>query len=127
MPARFLLVDDEVDYITTLRERLELRGLSADVVHDGAAALAYLARHEPDVVVLDIRMPGLDGIEVLRRIKRDHPGVEVVMATGHGGTAEEEVARSLGAFAYFSKPVDIAVLSSTMEQASRARHPKGRG
>jgi DNA-binding NtrC family response regulator len=127
MPAKFLLVDDEEDYINTLSERLELRGLGADVVHDGAGALSYLARHEPDVVVLDIRMPGMDGIEVLRQIKRDHPTVEVVMATGHGSAVEEKLARQLGAFAYFGKPVDIAELSATMKEASAARRRQGQG
>lgn len=125
MPARFLLVDDEEDYITTLSERLEMRGLGADVVHDGAGALSYLARHEPEVVVLDIRMPGIDGIEVLRRIKRDHPSVEVVMATGHGSAVEEKIARELGAFAYLNKPVDIEVLSAAMQQGAAHRRQGG--
>jgi len=127
MPARFLLVDDEVEYIDTLAERLEMRGLDTEVVYLGEAALAYMEHNEPDVVVLDIRMPGIDGIEVLRRIKRDHPTVEVVIATGHGTGVEERIARELGAFAYLIKPVDINELSSAMKEASAARHRPGQG
>jgi two-component system response regulator CpxR len=119
--ARFLLVDDEEEYVTTVAERLEIRGLRSDVVLSGEAALAYLERHEPDVVVLDLRMPGIDGIETLQRIKRSHPRVEVIIATGHGSEKEERAAMQLGAFAYLQKPVDIDVLCRTMERAGRER------
>ena len=70
-------------------------------------------------MVLDLKMPGIDGIEVLRRVKRDHPGVEVIILTGHGSQKEEEIANQLGAFAYLRKPVDIELLTNTMKQAYR--------
>lgn len=102
-----------------------MRGLTSDVVLSGAAALTHLAQHEAEVVVLDLRMPGIDGIETLRRIKKSHPTVQVIIATGHGGESEKQAAMQLGAFAYLNKPVDIEVLSETMLKASQAARASG--
>jgi DNA-binding NtrC family response regulator len=123
--SRFLLVDDEEEYIRTLSERLEMRGLASDVVLNGIDALAYLAEHEVEVVVLDLRMPGIDGVETLRRIKKSHPRVQVIIATGHGGESEKKATMQLGAFAYLSKPVDIETLAKTMLKASEAARTPG--
>ena len=68
-------------------------------------------------MVLDLKMPGIDGIEVLRRVKQKHPAVEVIILTGHGSDREEKLAMELGAFAYLTKPVNIDVLADTMKQA----------
>jgi len=122
MPAKVLLVDDEREFVETLSERLLLRDIGSAVVYDGEQALALLAREEPEVMVLDLKMPGLDGMEVLRRIKRDHPRVEVIILTGHGSARDRERCLELGAFAYLQKPVDIEELSQTMRRAQeRAR------
>ncbi len=121
-PERALLVDDEEEYVLTLSQRLEMRDISADVVHDGQGALSALGGEVPDVMVLDLKMPGLDGIEVLRRVKRDHPQVEVIILTGHGGEKDERTAMELGAYAFLTKPVDIDVLAETMREASRKAH-----
>jgi DNA-binding NtrC family response regulator len=116
--AEYLLVDDEVDFVTTLAERLEMRELdSVAVVHDGEAALSYVAAHKPRVVVLDLRMPGRGGMEVLREIKTRHPEIEVIIFTGHGTERDEMKALELGAFAYMQKPVDIERLARTMQEA----------
>jgi DNA-binding NtrC family response regulator len=123
--ARYLLVDDEEEYIMTLSERLEMRGLTSAVVLNGTDALEHLAQHEVEVVVLDLRMPGIDGIETLRRIKKGHPGVQVIIATGHGGESEEKAAMQLGAFAYLNKPVDIETLAKTMLEASQVARGSG--
>jgi two-component system response regulator CpxR len=71
----------------------------------------------PEVMVLDLKMPGIDGIEVLRQVKQIHPEVEVIILTGHGSAREEQLARELGAFAYLRKPVDLDVLTRTMQAA----------
>jgi DNA-binding NtrC family response regulator len=113
---KILLVDDEKEFVQSLSERLELRDLKADVAHDGEQALAALQRKEPDVMVLDLRMPGIDGMEVLRRVKQAHPGVRVIVLTGHGTDKDEELARNLGAYAYLKKPVDIDQLVGALHQ-----------
>ena len=116
-PAKMLLVDDEREFVLTLAERLETRNLPARVAYDGEEALAVMEVDPADVVVLDLRMPGLDGLEVLRRVKRRAPTTEVIILTGHGSDTEQERAEELGAFAYLTKPVDIEVLAQTMRRA----------
>ena len=116
-PSRALLVDDEEDYVLTLSERLESREIPTAVVHNGEQALNAVSIEEPEVMVLDLRMPGIDGIEVLRRVKRDHPNMEVIILTGHGCEDDVRIAKELGAFAFLTKPVDIDVLTETMKQA----------
>ena len=85
---KVLLVDDEVEFATTLAERLTLRGIEAVTVHDGEEALQRIAADPPQIVVLDMMMPGLGGLEVLRLIKRNHPGIPVILLTGRGSTKE---------------------------------------
>ncbi|MEW6073065.1 MAG: response regulator [Planctomycetota bacterium] len=117
VPSRILLVDDEKDFVHSLSERLRGRSIAAAVAYDGEEALAKVAVDEPEVMVLDLKMPGIDGLEVLRRVKREHPRVEVIILTGHGSEAEERLAYELGAFAYLRKPVEIDVLTRTMQEA----------
>lgn len=119
LPSRVLLVDDEKEFVHTLSERLEARDFGAAVAYDGEDALSFVDAQVPEVMVLDLKMPGIDGIEVLRRVKQQHPEVEVIILTGHGSEREEAMARDLGAFAYLHKPVDIELLSRTMREAYR--------
>lgn len=119
LPTKALLVDDERDYVETLSERLRTREIPSTVAFDGEEALHKVERDAPDVMVVDLRMPGIDGLEVLRRVKSTHPNTEVIILTGHGSNEEEELAVQLGAFAYLRKPVDIELLSDTMREAYR--------
>lgn len=119
MPSRVLLVDDEKEFVHTLSERLETRHLDTAVAYDGEQALEMLKTDPPAVMVLDLKMPGLDGLEVLRQVKKLHPEVEVIILSGHGSDAEQNLAMELGAFAYLQKPADIDVLASTMKEANR--------
>ena len=114
---RVLLVDDEEDYVRTMAERLKLRDLESQVATSGAQALEMVRSQVPDVMVLDLRMPGIDGMEVLERVKEEHPQVQVVILTGHGSDAEEQEARALGAFEYLQKPADTAELIDTIRAA----------
>ena len=105
-----LLIDDEEAFVTTLQERLELRGLNARVALDGRTGLQMIEADPPDVVVLDLRMPGISGTDVLRRIRVQWPGMPVIMLSGHGSDQDFESCMNLGASVYHKKPLDIAVL-----------------
>jgi CheY-like chemotaxis protein len=119
VPPKILLVDDEKEFVHTLSERLQTRNLESSVVYNGEQALDFVNKDEPDVMVLDLMMPGIDGIEVLRRVKSEHPYVEVIILTGHGSEREQNLAEELGAFAYLKKPISIEVLTQTMNEAYR--------
>jgi DNA-binding NtrC family response regulator len=122
--VKLLLVDDETEFVETLKARLALRDLDARVALDGEEALSAVETEEPDVIVLDLKMPGIDGIEVLRRVKQAYPNVEVIILTGHGSKKDEETARSLGAFNYLQKPVDLDTLVPQIAGAFKRRMKK---
>jgi two-component system, OmpR family, response regulator CpxR len=117
-PSKVLLVDDEREFVQTLSERLLLREMGSAVAYDGESALSLIREDEPEVMILDLKMPGIDGIEVLRRVKQTNPDVEVIILTGHGSEADREICMNLGAFAYLHKPVDIDLLSSRLREAN---------
>jgi len=110
-PSKILLVDDEREFAQSLSERLIMREMGSVVAHDGASALSMVEAEEPEVMILDLRMPGIDGIEVLKRIKKERPDIEVIILTGHGTEADRNLCMELGAFAYLQKPVQIELLS----------------
>jgi DNA-binding NtrC family response regulator len=116
---KLLLVDDEREFVHTLSERLLMRDLDSAVAYDGETALDILDKDEPEVMILDLKMPGIDGIEVLRKTKATRPEVEVIILTGHGTEKDKEMCMALGAFAYLQKPVDIDVLTDTLNQANQ--------
>ncbi|MFH1530129.1 MAG: response regulator [Pseudomonadota bacterium] len=123
---KFLLVDDEKEFVLTLSERLESRNLGSAIAYDGEEAMSIMEVDAPDVMVLDLKMPGIDGLEVLRRVKRERPATEVIILTGHGSDQEKRQAMELGAFAYLEKPANIDVLAETMKQAySKTQKTKG--
>ena len=90
------------------------------VVHDGQAALSHIRSHPPRVVLLDLRMPGMGGMEVLEKVKETHPEVQVIICTGHGSQREEQRARELGAYEYLQKPVNLERLAVILTQARDA-------
>jgi DNA-binding response OmpR family regulator len=118
---KVLMVDDEEDFVKTLAERMQMRDLDSDVALSGEAALQIVEDQVPDVMVLDLKMPGIDGMEVLRRVRKAYPQVQVVILTGHGSEKDEAEARRLGAFAYLQKPVDIEKLMITLKNAYRKK------
>ena len=105
-----LLVDDEKEFVTALSERLNLRGIRTNVVFNGREALDHLQEHLPDVIVLDLRMPGLDGMEVLRQLRKDNPNIRVVVLSGYGTEHHRQEAQRLNALGYFRKPANLNVL-----------------
>jgi len=118
VPAKVLLVDDEREFVQTLSERLLMRDMGSAIAYDGESALTLVKEEEPEVMILDLKMPGIDGIEVLRRVKETQPEIEVIILTGHGSEADRKVCMDLGAFAYLQKPVDIELLSDTLKKAN---------
>lgn len=107
-----LLVDDEAEFASTLAERLKLRGFRASVAPDGESALERLSAgpERADLVLLDVRLPGMDGIETLRRIKALLPALPVILLTGQAGARDGIEGMKLGAAGYLSKPVDLREL-----------------
>ena len=116
-----LLVDDELEFLDTLIKRMKKRGLQVAGVNRGEDALAWLDREPVDVVVLDVKMPGLDGIETLREIKNRRPLVEVIMLTGHANMEVAVQGMELGAFDYLMKPMDIDELIYKLQDANRKK------
>ncbi|OGQ94349.1 MAG: response regulator [Deltaproteobacteria bacterium RIFOXYD12_FULL_57_12] len=114
---KVLLVDDEETFVRTLSERLNMRDLKTDTVYDGEQALDFVDDKEPDVMVLDLKMPGIDGMEVLRRVKERYPAIQVIILTGHGTDLHEDESKRLGVFDYLKKPVDIEILVSRIKAA----------
>ena len=119
---KVLLVDDEEEFVTTLSERLELRGLQARAATNGEDALHMIEADTPQIVILDVMMPGLGGLEVLKRIKARHPQISVILLTGRGSTKEGIEGMQLGAFDYLMKPINIEELIKKMQEAIKS-HP----
>ena len=114
---KVLLVDDEQNFINTLSERLHMRDLQNETVYDGEEALSFVNDKEPDVMVLDLKMPGINGMDVLRHVTKKFPRIKVIILTGHGTERDEEESRRIGVFDYLKKPVDINVLVSRIKAA----------
>ncbi|WDP88546.1 MAG: response regulator [Desulfobacter sp.] len=125
-PIKVLMVDDEKQFRETTRKILERKGFTTILAENGKEALDRLDR-SPDVVILDIRMPGMDGHEVLGKIREKAPDLPVIMLTGHGDRDSAEQAKALGAFDYLAKPCDIDLLSDKIREACRRRHQAGPG
>jgi len=114
---RVLIVDDEEEFVETIVKRLNDRGLLAEGVMSGRQALDLMQTKDFDVVILDVKMPGMDGIETLREMKKRKPLTEVIMLTGHGSVESGIQGLQLGAYNYVMKPVPLDELLSQMNQA----------
>jgi DNA-binding NtrC family response regulator len=119
LQAKVLLVDDEEEFCNMLSERLETRGLKVNAVLSGEDAVKRVEEQNFDAIILDLAMPGIDGIETLRRIKEKRPDLEILMLTGHGTVKSGVEAMKLGAEDFLEKPVDMKVL---LEKISEAKH-----
>lgn len=115
--VRILIVDDEKEAGEILSLRLSRRGMVPNFVCSGEEALSYLKTNETDIVLLDIKMPGMDGLEALRQIRRDHPGLPVIILSGHADMKAAARGMELGAFFYLLKPVNLDDLCHKIEDA----------
>ncbi len=120
-PFSVLFVDDEVEFLETLLKRMKKRDLQVSGAKSGEEAIEFLDQNRVDVVVLDVKMPGMDGIQALREIKRLHPIIEVIMLTGHASVEVAIQGMELGAFDYLMKPVDIDDLLYKVQDAYKKK------
>jgi DNA-binding NtrC family response regulator len=116
---RLLLVDDELEFLEPLSTRLARRGCTCSIASDGEEALRALAAAPFDCAVVDVKMPGMDGLELLRRMRRQHPGVAVVLLTGHASVELGVQGMELGAFEYLLKPIDLDELLDVVRRAAQ--------
>ena len=112
-----LFVDDELEYLEILMKRMDKRGVTVHGVSSGEKALAWLGVHDADVIVLDVKMPGMDGIQTLQEIKKVKPALEVIMLTGHASLEAAGKGMALGAFDYIMKPFNIDELLYKVQDA----------
>ena len=115
--ARLLLVDDEANFRQTLAKRLKKRGFASEQTGSGEECLSILEKRPVDVVVLDVKMPGMDGIETLHQIKKQYPDTEVILLTGQATTQDGVEGIKSGAFDYLTKPIEIDHLTGKIKQA----------
>lgn len=118
---RVLLVDDEVELLDTLVKRLNLRKVLAFGAQSGPEALEFLDQNPVDVVVLDVKMPDMDGIEALKVMKSRHPLVEIIMLTGHASLEVAIEGMEAGAFDYLMKPINIDELLYKVQDAYKKK------
>ncbi len=114
---KLLIVDDEQDFLETIIKRLKARAIDVTGAESGYKALELIDGREFDVVILDVKMPGLDGIETLREVKKKKPLLEVIMLTGHASVESGIQGMQLGAFDYVMKPVALDELLEKVRQA----------
>jgi DNA-binding NtrC family response regulator len=116
-----LFVDDEELFLESMRKRLESRGFHVLALNRGVKAIEAARRNPVDVAILDLKMPGMDGNELLRILKREHPWIEVIVLTGHGGVDEEFQSVVDGAHAYLHKPCSIEDILDAVAKAYKRR------
>ena len=114
---KVLLVDDEEEFVSTLAERLELRNINTLIATDGGQALQIIQTDKPPVVVLDVMMPGIGGLNVLQQIKHNNPEIQIILLTGQGSAKDGIKGMRMGAFDYMVKPVKIEDLIEKMKEA----------
>ncbi len=121
MNEKVLLVDDEEEFIETLAERMRARGMEVSTTNSGKNALQLVEDESYDVVVLDLKMPGIDGLEALKRIKHRSPDIQVVLLTGYATVEKGVEAMKQGAFEFLEKPVDIGSLTDAIHKAKATK------
>ncbi|WP_028584944.1 response regulator [Desulfogranum mediterraneum] len=121
LATKVMLVDDEGEFIELMSQRLETRGLKVIAVTCGEEAVAMIEDRNIDVAVVDLAMPGIDGIETLKQLKEKRPDLEVILLTGNATVKSGIAAMKNGAIDYLEKPVDLAVLMEAIRSAKETR------
>ena len=120
-PFSVLFVDDDRNFLDTLVERLRMREIKVDGVYSGEAALEYVDTKKVDVVILEVRMPEMSGIEILKEIKKRNTLIEVIMLSGHANMEVAIESMELGAFDYLLKPIEIDALLYKIQDACQKK------
>ncbi len=118
---KLLIVDDEVKFLNSIAQRLEMRGFDVTKASNGQEAVAAAESGKFDLALLDLKMPGMDGTEVLEVLKKEHKYLEVIILTGHGSMDSAVECTKLGAFSYLPKPYELEKLLETLKQAYQTR------
>ena len=121
MPSRVLVVDDERLIRWSLEQTLEKLGYDVETAEDGARAVAAVREESPDVLLLDLKLPDTDGIQVLRQVKESHPDIQVIIMTAYADVGTAVEAMRLGAYDYIAKPIDFENLGVTLRNALETR------
>lgn len=118
---KILLVDDEVEFTDALSERMKARGLEVDTAENGPKAIEKVKETSYDAIILDMAMPGMDGIETMKLLLEKHPDLQIILLTGHGTLEKGVEAVKLGAKDFLEKPADINKLMEKIRQAKAER------
>ncbi|MBN2244004.1 MAG: response regulator [Acidobacteria bacterium] len=121
VPEKILIVDDEQDFITALAKRLRAKGWDTETASGGKEALEKAAGEDFIAIVLDLKMPGLDGIETLKRLKKINPDLQIILLTGHGSIRDGVDAMKHGALDFLEKPADFKELVQKIKSAKAKR------
>lgn len=118
---KILLVDDEVEFTAVLAERMQNRGLDVDTVESGEAAIEAVRKEDFCLIILDLSMPGMDGLEALKRMRAEKPELQIIVLTGQGTIEKGVEAMKLGALDFLEKPADITAIMEKFELAKGKR------
>ena len=121
---KILIVDDEVKFLNSIAQRLELRDFEVAKASDGKDAVEIARNNKFDLALLDLKMPGMDGSEVLRILKKEHKFIEIIILTGHGSLESAVECTKLGAFGYLPKPYELDSLLDVLKEAYESRLKK---
>jgi DNA-binding NtrC family response regulator len=121
---KLLIVDDEVEFLESIAKRLEMRDFDVRTATRGAQAVELAREEKFDLALLDLKMPGMDGKQVLEILKKEHQYIEVIILTGHGSVDSAVDCTKLGAFGYLPKPYELEKLLETLKQAFQVRIEK---
>ncbi|MFH1052300.1 MAG: response regulator [bacterium] len=121
---QLLIVDDEADFLDTIASRMEMRGFDVTKAYNGNQALEAVKMKKYDIALLDLKMPGIDGFEVLKVLKKEHKYIEVIILTAHGSVESAFDTSKLGAYGFLTKPYDFDELINTIKDAYELRLKK---
>lgn len=121
---KLLIVDDEVNFLNSIAQRLELRDFEVTKAINGDEAISAVKKNKFDIALLDLKMPGMDGKQVLENLKREHKYIEVIILTGHGSLESAVECTKLGAYGYLPKPYELDKLLEVLKDAYSARMKK---